>query len=207
MMNRMAKLKQIGNVVAFTMVLALTACSEAKEYEVRGASDDCKIENAIVIPEVNCEIPDLVLSPLNVPETGIKGFANENWMEDKAIANFGDVSERIERCLDNKFHICVSNPIPLILPKELSHKIKFEIDGSLYIFETAERLDGKNTCNLKNLQFKITNEQKHEYVFSISKREGLLHYSLRTPDKLGDTEVYRILGKMFSYKDFCQSDP
>lgn len=198
-------MKLFSNGVSLSIALVLTACSEAKKSEYQTSRSDCNIEYAIAIPGVNCEVPDLVLSPLNVPETNIKGFAYENWIEDKAIANFGDVSEKIVRCVDNRFHICVSKPIPLILPRKLFRKIDFEVDGSLYSFETDESLDAKSVCDLRSLQFKITNEEHHTYVFSISKREGLLHYSVQSPEKLYNKEVYRIHGKMFSYGEYCDN--
>jgi len=173
---------------------SLTACNAVSQNKPNSFPIDTDINKA-----------DSTFTSVNLTTNGIgeKNIGKLYWYLSDQQALNGDVVKQIKSCENNQFLICITSPIPLILPIKLVEEVNYEIDESVFSFKVAKQLAGKITCDFDTLDFAITNEQSETYRYVISKVEGLLYVSVITQEGLGDTEMFRLSGNVFSYGEFC----
>lgn len=195
-------MQAIKMILIFFLGAWLLACNATEMHENNLAYND---ETSFPI-DTTLKPADSIFAYADIIEGGIgeKNNGKIYWYLEDRLVLYSDIVKELTLCEPNKFLICVASPIPIILPSTLRNNASYKIGSSTFSLAVDERLDGMKTCEMEVLDFRIINEGLDSYRYVISKKEGLLYFSVSTQEELIDSEAFRLFGKVFAYVELCE---
>jgi len=184
--------------------MIIVSCSET---DIGGSKEKPSERRESYVPiDTTIKNADAIFTFSNIPkvEAGFVDRGRFYWdIGDEIVLN-DDVQREITLCDDSRFLICIMSPTPILVPKKFINDTVFKINNSTFSINIEEHFSGKNACDFSVVEFMVTNDKSVNYQYVISKREGLLYFSLKDPDGLLDGELFRLSGNVFSYEEFCE---
>lgn len=193
-----------SNFCILVLGMIIVSCSET---EIDDSKEQMSERHEFSAPiDTTIKNADAIFTFSNIPkvETGFVDRGRLYWYIDDGIVLNDDVQREITLCDDSRFLICIISPTPILVPKNFINGTVFKINDSTFSLNIEEYFSGKNACDFSVVEFTITNDKSVNHQYVISKREGLLYFSLKDPDGLLDGELFRVSGNVFSYEEFCE---
>jgi len=183
--------------ISIAALFILTGCSLGVEQPLE------QNQRAVPIDTTTKKADATFISP-NVPQAGL-GEADIGklywYLKDKIVLD-DDVQNQLIYCEDDRFLICVESPLPLLLPKILDNFV-YEVGSTRLAVKVQEYVLYEETCNFDSLSLEVISPEYKNYRFIISKKMGLLYYSVSSPDGLLDRELLNLSGNVFAFEDKC----
>jgi len=197
-------------VLVFLLLLFVSCDKSGANFDKNSVQDtpDCANEYFGLYVGPPCAIPNAEFFSVNVQESPSRLDGGEVWFLNEGLVVYGDTSLNIKYCQDDRFHICILEPLPFLLPKNIRNSFSAKINGVNYPInihqDYSEEYKKSDLCEYKSLKFEVIDGNNQVYKYYIFKNYGLKYYSIKAADTSYQTDMHNVKGTVFAYNQFCE---